>query len=98
LKVSQLNVSYALNTESVCRELDGQFLVYSSLSRETLVVHDFVYQFLLYAQNQGRSFQEILDFFESDKLFMGRHKSKEFIEETLESLINAGVVDAREVN
>ena len=52
---------------SVCRyvayrEFNGEFLIFSGFTRDTLIVHPYAFRIVQFVEKKSRSFQDILNF------------------------------------
>ena len=76
------------------RQIEHDFLVYSSLSRETLLVHENAFDVIQYLSRRKspRTFLEICDAF-ADEQDNSMREKQNFIKITLEQFTGLGVIE-----
>jgi len=85
-------VKYALLEGVFFKHIDKQFLVYSSLSRETLVVHEIAYKLLSLLKIHPRTDEELTQLLNLEPVKDSEKHKKDFVDLTLEQFSRLGIV------
>lgn len=84
---------YFANQEIACRELKGEYLIFSGLTRQTLVVEPMAFKLVELLKMQPRKFDEILTQLATDVNALNNVDLVSFISASLDQLVDFGVLD-----
>lgn len=84
---------YTANQEIACRELKGEYLIFSGLTRQTLVVEVIAFKLVNLLKTQSRKFDEILNLMATDDNELNAEDLASFVAESLAQLVDFGVLD-----
>ncbi len=87
-----MTVKVTLLDGAVFKQIDKQFLVYSSLSRETLIVHEIAYKLLSLLKIQPRTDEELTWQLNLEQQGL-ENNVQEFVSLTLEQFSRLGIVE-----
>ncbi|WP_214657300.1 HPr-rel-A system PqqD family peptide chaperone [methane-oxidizing endosymbiont of Gigantopelta aegis] len=76
----------------VFKQIDKQFLVYSSFSRETLIVHELAYKLLLLLKTHPQTDEELIRRLNLEQQGL-ENNAQEFVSLTLEQFSRLGIVE-----
>ena len=84
---------YSASEEIACRELNGEYLIFSGFARETLVVHALAYRLIELLKGQRYKYDEILDALGKASDGLDNNDLASFISASLEQFIDLGILD-----
>jgi hypothetical protein len=84
---------YFVNQEIACRELKGEYLIFSGLTRQTLVVEVIAFKLVNLLKMQSRNFDEILTRLATDDNPFNDEELASFVSTSLDQLVDFGVLD-----
>jgi hypothetical protein len=91
-------VYYTSSKEIACRELMGEYLIFSGFARETLVVHHSAFRLIQLLQGKRYTYDEILDVLEKESDIFDDDGFANFVSTSLEQFIDIGVLDYSRFN
>ncbi len=89
---------YLANQEIACRELKGEYLIFSGLTRQTLVVEAIAFRMVNLLKMQPRKFDEILTLLATDDKKFNDEDLAPFVSASLDQLVDFGVLDCSQTN
>lgn len=84
---------YLANQEIACRALKGEYLIFSGLTRQTLVVESIAFKLVNLLKGQSRKFDEILTLLATDDKQFNDEDLAPFVSASLDQLVDFGVLD-----
>jgi hypothetical protein len=89
---------YFASKEIACRELKGEYLIFSGLTRKTLVVESIAFKLVNLLKMQPRKFDEILTLLATDDNEFNDEELAPFVSASLDQLVDFGVLDYSQTN
>ena len=86
------DMQYCLHKGLQYRQLDDQFLVYSSLSRETLLVHSMTFRLIQLIDQSPQTFESLCEAL-VDIQDNSISEKQDFIQITLEQFTELGIIE-----
>jgi len=84
---------YSASEEIAYRELNGEYLIFSGLTRETLVVHPCAFKLIQLLKAQSCTYDEIMDVLGKNGNAFNNDELASFVTASLEQFIDFGVLD-----
>jgi hypothetical protein len=84
---------YSASEEIACRELKGEYLIFSGFSRKTLVVHACAFRLIELLKRQPYKYDEILDALGKASDALDNNDLASFVSASLEQFIELGILN-----
>lgn len=84
---------YSASEEIACRELNGEYLVFSGFTRETLVVHPCAFRLIQLLKAQSCTYDEIMGALSKNANIFNNDDLASFVSASLGQFIDFGVLD-----
>ena len=84
---------YFASKEIACRELQGEYLIFSGFTRQTLVVQANAFKLVNLLTTQPRTFDEIVSTLASDDNKLNKDDLSTFVSASLDQFLDFGVLD-----
>ncbi|NOT12680.1 MAG: hypothetical protein HOP23_12730 [Methylococcaceae bacterium] len=84
---------YSANKEIACRDLNGEYLIFSGTTRQTLVVQWAAFKLVELLRSRSSTYDEILDFLGKEAYINNSDELPGYVSTALELFVGYGVLD-----